>query len=90
VRTSAGPWEPANYDGTFRGSVTLREAMEQSLNVPFVRIGLRIGPDRIVSAARRLGIASPLHPVPSLALGSSEVVPGEPMTLTTRPKSSSG
>ncbi|HEU5219309.1 MAG TPA: PBP1A family penicillin-binding protein [Gemmatimonadales bacterium] len=73
VSTPQGPWEPGNYDGEFRGRVTVREAMEQSLNVPFARIGLAIGPDRIVAAARRLGITSPLHPVPSLALGSSEV-----------------
>ena len=73
VRTPAGPWQPSNYDGEFRGPVTLREAMEQSLNVPFARIGMTIGPERIVSVARRLGIASPLRAVPSLALGSSEV-----------------
>ncbi len=73
VSTRQGPWEPDNYDGQFRGRVTVRQAMEQSLNVPFARIGLAIGPERIVAAARRLGIASPLSPVPSLALGSSEV-----------------
>jgi len=73
VRTPSGPWQPTNYDGQFHGSVTLREAMEQSLNVPFARIGMAIGPERIVATARRLGITSPLHPVPSLALGSSEV-----------------
>jgi membrane carboxypeptidase/penicillin-binding protein len=47
--------------------------MEQSLNVPFARIGLAVGPERIVAAARRLGITSPLQAVPSLALGSSEL-----------------
>jgi penicillin-binding protein 1B len=73
ISTSRGPWEPGNYDGQFRGRVTVREAMEQSLNVPFARIGLAIGPERIVATARRLGIVSPLNPVPSLALGSSEV-----------------
>lgn len=73
VRTPNGPWEPSNYDGSFRGRVTFREAMEQSLNVPFARIGLSVGPERIVATARRLGITSPLQPVPSLALGSSEV-----------------
>jgi penicillin-binding protein 1B len=73
VRTPSGAWEPTNYDGQFRGPVTLREAMEQSLNVPFARIGLALGPGRIAAAARQLGITSPLHPVPSLALGSSEV-----------------
>ena len=73
VGTPSGPWEPTDYDGEFRGPVTLRQAMEQSLNVPFARIGLAVGPDRIVAAARRLGITSPLRAVPSLALGSSEV-----------------
>ena len=73
VPTHAGLWEPVNYDQRFRGPVTVREALEQSLNVPFARIGLAVGPDRIVANAKRLGITSPLHAVPSLALGSSEV-----------------
>ena len=73
LKTPAGRWEPSNYDHEFRGQVTVRQAMEQSLNVPFVRIGLAVGPKRIVEAARRLGIASALDPVPSLALGSSGV-----------------
>jgi 1A family penicillin-binding protein len=73
VTTRQGPWEPGDYDGQFRGPVTVRQAMEQSLNVPFARIGLAIGPERIVATARRLGITGPLEPVPSLALGSSEV-----------------
>ena len=73
VRTPSGPWQPVNYDGRFRGTVTVREAMEQSLNVPFARIGLSIGAERIAATGKRLGIASPLRAVPSLALGSSEV-----------------
>jgi penicillin-binding protein 1B len=73
VETASGPWQPANYDQAFRGPVTFRTALEQSLNVPFARIGLEIGPQRIVDAARRLGITSPLEPVPALALGSGEV-----------------
>ena len=73
VRTPSGPWQPVNYDGRFRGTVTVREAMEQSLNVPFARIGLALGAERVAATAKRLGIASPLRAVPSLALGSSEV-----------------
>lgn len=77
VETPAGLWEPNNYDKGFRGTVTFREALEQSLNVPFARIGLAIGPERIAETGRRLGIASPLRAVPSLALGASEVTPLE-------------
>jgi penicillin-binding protein 1B len=57
--------------------VTVREALEQSLNVPFARIGLAVGPERIARTGRRLGIESPLRAVPSLALGASEVTPLE-------------
>ena len=73
VETASGPWEPADYDGEFRGPVTLRDAMEQSLNVPFARIGLAVGPAEIVATARRVGITSPLDAVPSLSLGSSSI-----------------
>jgi penicillin-binding protein 1B len=73
VSSPQGDWLPANYDGRFRGEVTLREAMEQSLNVPMARVGLQIGPQRIADAAKRFGVTSKLNPVPSLALGSSEV-----------------
>jgi penicillin-binding protein 1B len=73
VQTPQGVWQPVNYDRGFRGDVTFREALEQSLNVPFARVGLAIGPARIASTAHRLGITSPLNEVPSLALGSSEV-----------------
>ncbi len=73
VATPAGPWEPVNYDRRFRGRVTVRDALERSLNVPFARLGMAVGPPRIVEVARDLGVESPLYPVPSLALGSSEV-----------------
>lgn len=77
VDTPAGIWQPINYDGRFRGTVTLREALERSLNVPFARVGVDIGPEHIIETARKLGIESALHPVPSLALGASEVSPLE-------------
>ncbi len=73
IRSGPDQWRPANYDGEFRGEVTVRHALEQSLNVPFARIGLAIGPRRIVEVAERLGITSPMQPVPALALGASEV-----------------
>lgn len=77
VETPAGTWRPVNYDGRFRGPVTLREALERSLNVPFARLGLELGPERIVEMARRVGIESTLRPYPSIALGAFEVTPLE-------------
>jgi len=77
VETPAGLWQPTNYDGRFRGPLSMREALERSLNVPFARLGMAVGPERIVDTSRKLGIESRLNPVPSLALGSSEVTPLE-------------
>ncbi len=73
VQTAKGAWEPADFDGSYRGDVTVREALEQSLNIPFARIGMTVGPANIAATAHRVGITSPLDPVPSIALGSSGV-----------------
>jgi penicillin-binding protein 1A len=66
-------WSPSNYDGQFRGPVTLRRALEESLNVPTVRLAEMVGVDPIVALARRLGISSELRKELALALGVSEV-----------------
>jgi penicillin-binding protein 1B len=66
-------WRPQNYDQEFRGPVTAREALEESLNVPTARAALRTGLERIVETAHRCGIVSPLSALPSLALGAAEV-----------------
>jgi penicillin-binding protein 1B len=77
VAVPDGLWRPANFDGRHRGPVRLREALEQSLNVPFARLGLEIGLVRVVETARRFGISGPLRPVPSVSLGAFEVSPLE-------------
>jgi penicillin-binding protein 1B len=73
VGVDSQTWTPRNMDRRRLGSVTVRRAIEESRNVPAVRVALDVGLDRIVDLARRLGIASPLATVPSLALGTSEV-----------------
>ena len=77
IKTRDGVWSPQNYDHKFRGRVSLRSALERSLNVPSVRLALRVGIDRVAEMATRLGISSPLPRVPSLALGTAEVSPLE-------------
>jgi len=81
IETRDGLWEPENFDKKFRGSVSVREALERSLNVPAVRVGQAVGMSRVVEMARRLGIESRLPPVPSLALGTAEVSPLEVATV---------
>jgi penicillin-binding protein 1A len=67
------PYRPANYDKTFRGIVTLRRALEHSINAPTVRLAELVGLDNVITVARRLGIRARLQPYPSMALGAFEV-----------------
>ena len=62
---------PTNFDREFEGTVTVRRALQRSLNVPSVRLLDAVGPARLVSRLRRAGA----HPVlpdlspPGLAIG---------------------
>ncbi|HET7225783.1 MAG TPA: PBP1A family penicillin-binding protein [Candidatus Eisenbacteria bacterium] len=67
------PYEPQNYDRQFRGPVTLRYALQQSINIPTIKLLRKIGIPLVASYARRMGIKSPIGQNLSLALGSSEV-----------------
>jgi 1A family penicillin-binding protein len=66
-------YQPGNYDRTFRGPVTLRYALQMSINVPAIKVLRKVGTSLVASYARRMGIKSPLGQNLSLALGSSEV-----------------
>jgi penicillin-binding protein 1A len=66
-------WSPRNYSGRYRGEVSLRDGLAHSINTVAVRLAADVGRWRVIRAARRLGIRSPLHDNPSLALGTSEV-----------------
>ena len=69
-----GGWSPNNFDGVFRGEVSLEDALAQSLNTAAVRLMQQSGGPRGVAAvARRLGIAGDLPNDLSLALGTGEV-----------------
>ena len=81
VDTPSGPWRPLNFDRRYRGPVSVREALEDSLNVPAARLGQAVGIRRVVEMARKLGVESPLPEVPSLALGTAEVSPLEMATV---------
>jgi penicillin-binding protein 1B len=70
-------YSPKNYDGQFRGEVTLRNAFFHSLNVPTVSLAQRIGFDRVAQLARRMGLNSRVRGYPSMALGTIEVTPIE-------------
>ncbi|HQF88620.1 MAG TPA: PBP1A family penicillin-binding protein [Acidobacteriota bacterium] len=66
-------YAPRNYTNEFKGNITLRQALAESINIPAVRIGLAIGIPNVIRTARKFGITSQLRPYPSIALGAFEI-----------------
>jgi penicillin-binding protein 1B len=77
VKAKGLSWKPQNYDRGFRGMVTVRTALEQSLNIPTVRMALQVGLTRVIDLAEDMGFRGKFDTVPSLALGAFEATPYE-------------
>ena len=77
VAYNAGPgqplYTPKNYDGKYEGGVTLRHALEDSRNVPAVKMMDTLTPQQVINYAHRFGLESKLEPYLSLALGATDL-----------------
>ena len=69
--TGFGGYAPQNFDGSFRGTVTIREALTQSLNIPAIKVLNAVGPAQLVARLKRAGISPELPQLsaPGLAVG---------------------
>jgi penicillin-binding protein 1A len=70
-------WKPQDFEGHFKGAIPLIEAFADSSNSVSAQLTAEVGPKAVAATARRLGIASPLAEVASIALGTSGVTPLE-------------
>src|SRR5499427_10881645 len=66
-------WHPENFDDRRYGRMTLAEAFAKSVNTAAARLAQQVGLDRVIAAARDLGVTGPLPAVPSLALGTADM-----------------
>nr|WP_092067169.1 penicillin-binding protein 1A [Dendrosporobacter quercicolus]NSL46444.1 PBP1A family penicillin-binding protein [Dendrosporobacter quercicolus DSM 1736]SDL50602.1 penicillin-binding protein 1A [Dendrosporobacter quercicolus] len=57
-KVTFGDWSPINYDGKLHGRVTMRAALERSLNIPTVKLAQEVGPDRPLYYAQQMGIST--------------------------------
>jgi penicillin-binding protein 1C len=73
--TRFGTYAPKNFDESYHGTVSIREALEQSLNIPAVRVLARVGPGKLVGRFRRAGIDARFpdksEPTLAMALGGT-------------------
>jgi penicillin-binding protein 1C len=76
LQARGGAYRPVDYDGRFRGAVTLREALASSLNLPALRLAAELTPRAVLERLRAVGFKLPLaanHYGVGLALGAGEV-----------------
>ena len=67
------PYSPRNYDRQFMGPLTVRRALEQSRNIPSVKVIQMLGPTQVAGYAKKFGFAQEFRPFLSMALGAQEV-----------------
>ena len=71
------PWLPRNFKPSAPATVSLREALAQSMNVATVNLAMQVGLEQVVADADRFEFSTPLEPYPALALGAFEMIPLE-------------
>jgi len=73
TNSRGGRWTPTNSGGGASGRlVTLQQGLAGSKNTVSVHLIHKVGPQSVVDLAKDMGIESPMLPVPSLSLGTSE------------------
>jgi penicillin-binding protein 1A len=66
------PYEPTNYDHMFLGPITLRYALEESRNIPAIKMMDLLGPRTVLDYARRFGFEENFPPYLPIALGAGD------------------
>ncbi|MBD0270670.1 MAG: PBP1A family penicillin-binding protein [Acetobacteraceae bacterium] len=73
IMTAQGVWRPTNYGGgSGNGYVTIRTALEKSLNLVTIRVAQEVGMDKVAETAARFGVIPNMPKYLSMALGSGE------------------
>ena len=70
-------WQPKNYDGEYRGQVTLLDGLVNSINIPTVNLGMQLGLNRVADAFHLLGYQDNINLQPSMLLGAINMSPLE-------------
>ena len=76
-------WAPQNYDLKFDGAHTMRWNLFQSRNIPAIKLGMEIGEQAVIAEANRFGLTTPIPAVPSIHIGSADVIPMEMISAYT-------
>ena len=66
-------WEPRNSDNRYRGMVTLKQGLANSINTISAKLIDRTGPEAVVELTKKLGVKTEIPVQPSIALGAVDI-----------------
>jgi penicillin-binding protein 1A len=75
--TPNGPYTPHNYEGDFKGSMTLLSAFAESRNIPALKLADKYGIRKVIETAHRFGITSNIPAFLPVAIGSADITLAE-------------
>jgi penicillin-binding protein 1A len=71
--TPSGPYTPHNYEGDYKGTMTLLNAFAESRNIPALKLADRVGIRKVIETAHRFGVTSNIPPFLPVAIGSADI-----------------
>jgi penicillin-binding protein 1A len=75
--TPNGPYTPHNYEGDYKGAMTLLNAFAESRNIPALKLAARVGITKVIDTAHRFGITSNIPAFLPVAIGSADITLAE-------------
>lgn len=69
----SGPYTPRNYEGNYKGAMTLTDAFAESRNIPALKLAYKYGIRKVIATARQFGVTSDLPPFLPVAIGAADI-----------------
>jgi penicillin-binding protein 1A len=71
--SSSGPYTPHNYEGDYKGTMTLLDAFKESRNIPALKLAAKVGIRKVIETAHRFGVTTDMPEVLPIAIGAADI-----------------
>ena len=71
--TPNGPYTPHNYEGDYKGTITLLQAFAESRNIPALKLADKVGIRAVIATAHRFGVTSNIPEFLPVAIGAADI-----------------
>ena len=71
--TPNGPYTPHNYEGDYKGAMTLLDAFAESRNIPALKLADKVGIRKVIETAHRFGVTSNIPAFLPVAIGAADI-----------------